>query len=408
MNMDIGKIIKTKRKELGLTQSEVCEGICSVTHLSKIENNTTSVADDVIQLICKRLNINIEEEKKRIENIKLMLNKFREAMIFGKEEVVDEIADELEREYYYIENSELRILYKLYLMRYYLFKEDLDYAYKLGKELEDLRNKFSQLENNLLNHFWGIYYIVNKDGKRALEFLSNISEDYYYSSIEIDYHLSLAYSLNSSTLLSYYYGSKALEHFHKHKLFNRVIDAELVLCMQLAKGDKNEILLSISKFKELLELSSTNYTKAIILHNIGFSLMRLKNYTEAIKYFDEALKHKKRDTYLYLTSYYAKLFSKILNNDIVTKSEAERGLNISRKINSKKYEVLFQTMLFYIDNDEKLYHFLKSKAIDYFISVKLEDHIDFYGQKLIDYYKSKNDLDKALYTAEKLINAKKM
>ncbi|MED5015238.1 helix-turn-helix transcriptional regulator [Geobacillus stearothermophilus] len=109
--MNIGQIIKIKRKELGLTQSEVCEGICSVTHLSKIENNTTNVADDVIQLICKRLNINIEEEKKRIENIELILNKFYEAMIFGKEEMVDEIRDKLEEEYYYIENSDLYILY---------------------------------------------------------------------------------------------------------------------------------------------------------------------------------------------------------------------------------------------------------------------------------------------------------
>ncbi|WP_062677568.1 tetratricopeptide repeat protein, partial [Parageobacillus toebii] len=290
----------------------------------------------------------------------------------------------------------------------YLFKEDLNYAYKLGKELEHYRHKFSQIENNLLNHFWGIYYIMTKDGKKSLEFLSNISRDYYHLSIEIDYHLSLAYSLNSSALLSYYYGSKALEHFHKHKLFNRIIDAEIVLCMQLARGDKNEILLSISKLKELLELSSSDFTKAIILHNIGFSFMKLKNYAEAIKYYDEALKYKKRDTYLYLTSYYAKLFSKILNNDIVTKLEAERGLNISRKVNSKKYEILFQTMLLYIDNDGKLYHFLKSKAFDYFINIKLEDHVDFYGKKLIDYYKSKNNLDKALYIAEKLINAKKM
>ena len=36
---DIGSFIKKKRKEMQVTQDEISNGICSVSYLSKIENN---------------------------------------------------------------------------------------------------------------------------------------------------------------------------------------------------------------------------------------------------------------------------------------------------------------------------------------------------------------------------------
>lgn len=39
-NFFLGEYIKQRREALGLTQREVCEGICNAATLSRIENGT--------------------------------------------------------------------------------------------------------------------------------------------------------------------------------------------------------------------------------------------------------------------------------------------------------------------------------------------------------------------------------
>ncbi|MDQ0197746.1 helix-turn-helix domain-containing protein [Neobacillus ginsengisoli] len=52
-----GKIIKFYREKAGLTQGQLVEGICFVTHLSKIERGITEYSGEITYLLFKRLTV---------------------------------------------------------------------------------------------------------------------------------------------------------------------------------------------------------------------------------------------------------------------------------------------------------------------------------------------------------------
>lgn len=59
--MDVGKLIKTLRKERQLTQEELAEGITTRTTLASIENRNKDISFDVLLKILDRLNIQMME-----------------------------------------------------------------------------------------------------------------------------------------------------------------------------------------------------------------------------------------------------------------------------------------------------------------------------------------------------------
>lgn len=58
-NINVGIIIKHLRKEKGLTQAELSEGICSSRYLNKIENGICMPSLEIVNLFSKRLSVNI-------------------------------------------------------------------------------------------------------------------------------------------------------------------------------------------------------------------------------------------------------------------------------------------------------------------------------------------------------------
>src|SRR5699024_1124035 len=59
--MDFGATIKSKRKEVGLTQKELSEGICTQALISRIEKGDIVPQNSILDKLANRLNINIEE-----------------------------------------------------------------------------------------------------------------------------------------------------------------------------------------------------------------------------------------------------------------------------------------------------------------------------------------------------------
>lgn len=54
---NIGKEILEFRKTYNLAQKELCKGICTVSHLSRIENNKVEAKPEVIQLLSERIKV---------------------------------------------------------------------------------------------------------------------------------------------------------------------------------------------------------------------------------------------------------------------------------------------------------------------------------------------------------------
>ncbi len=56
----IGRTIRAAREKAGLSQQALCEGICSLPTLSKIENGVQNPSRKTLQYISERLGIDLE------------------------------------------------------------------------------------------------------------------------------------------------------------------------------------------------------------------------------------------------------------------------------------------------------------------------------------------------------------
>ena len=133
----IGTILKQRRKELGLKQWVVAYKICSVSHLSKIENNHTIPEDEILKLLLERLNLKIEDLSRPKDQ---------------------PILDEILTSYFYDDTVTLERLVKesisqndvtgQLLMCYYLaiLKGDLVKTTELFEQLKEIHRSFSAQE----------------------------------------------------------------------------------------------------------------------------------------------------------------------------------------------------------------------------------------------------------------------
>src|SRR5687768_8632342 len=93
--MEYGPLIKYFRTQMGLTQKDLAKGICSVSHLSKIENNSKDANIETISLLLDKLNIDKSEINEKEEQIKSQLKLLNEKMLFFQKNDVDQIYDKL-------------------------------------------------------------------------------------------------------------------------------------------------------------------------------------------------------------------------------------------------------------------------------------------------------------------------
>src|SRR5699024_12851320 len=70
-----GKIINYHRKMAGLSQDELGKGICSTTHVSKIERGVKEYASEITTLLAERLHINLETEVQKVVIVEKKLDK---------------------------------------------------------------------------------------------------------------------------------------------------------------------------------------------------------------------------------------------------------------------------------------------------------------------------------------------
>ncbi|MFB7142950.1 helix-turn-helix domain-containing protein, partial [Gottfriedia sp. NPDC056225] len=131
-----GKIIQFYRKLRNFTQSELSEGICSATHISKIERGLTEVSDNTILLIAERLKINLEDETKAYNSLDNLLEEWLQSIIMKIEIKADHLKQQLE-EIQLLHISNFFQFYKVILTKYYLFKNND----KLAKEQLEYLNR---------------------------------------------------------------------------------------------------------------------------------------------------------------------------------------------------------------------------------------------------------------------------
>ncbi len=71
-----GSLIKYHRERLGITQKELCSGICVVSHLSKIENNKVDPSPEIVEELFQKLGMNYYYDEEFINKNRRKINDF--------------------------------------------------------------------------------------------------------------------------------------------------------------------------------------------------------------------------------------------------------------------------------------------------------------------------------------------
>lgn len=404
-----GKIIKFYREKYKITQEKLGKDICSVTHISKIECSKTAFAPEIIALLCKRLDINIEIEVAKLHNIKHQLFEWQEAIIMKLINDADQMNKELEQEEL-IQISDYYYMYQLLRARYLMMQDKLTEGYRIIKKVQKVENKMTPYETNLLKHVLGIYYLLKQEYSKAIETLKEIDNRIYNNS-EYYYQLAVAYHTLESPVLAYYYAEKSHHYFKDMNNYHRLIDAEMLMIIQVKDDDdvNEEIIQRYKKLIKSCDLCSTLNQKAKVLHNLGYEYLRRKKYDLANRYFLESMSLKEKESLPYLISLELYIQSSYDGN-LIPKDElinlAESGLTIALNNDYLVYIHIFRLLLYLLKSKEhQFYQYLSNKALPMFIKFGHVDLIKRSKKELFIYYKNNGLKDEALKIADFFINS---
>ncbi|TYS67184.1 helix-turn-helix transcriptional regulator [Sutcliffiella horikoshii] len=403
-----GKIIKYFREKYQLTQEQLGKGICSDTHISKIERSQTEYAPDIIKLLSNRLGINMSEKIQKLDQLKSRISDWHNVIVMELKEEIDTIHCELKQEEL-VHISEYCYIYKLLYARYLLSKNKPEAANLFIKEIQKKEKQLTGYERNLLKHVLGIYYLSINDYHNAINTLKTIRND-IYNNPEFYYHLAIAYHSVRLPVLAYFYAQKSRQFFEEKKFFLRVIDAEIIMIVQAQDNVYN--LDVINRFKSLIhssELCGSLERKAKVTHNLAYEYYRLGDMEQARNYYKESMILKEKESSSYLLSlegyirscYEGGLLSRPILLDLVTE-----GVTIANQKKLKLYIHLFKLLSYLIkSNEQRYYQYLQEKALPMFEKYGFIYLVRRSKRELFEYYRSTERYDIALDMADYFVKS---
>ncbi|PGY13142.1 helix-turn-helix transcriptional regulator [Bacillus sp. AFS031507] len=402
-----GKIIKFYREKYQMTQEQLGKGICSGTHISKIERLHTEYAPEIVTLLSERLGITIENEIIKLKNIKKRLNHWHDVLVMQLFEEMDLINHELEQEDL-IQISDYIYFYKLLRVRYLLMHNLTEEASDIIVEIQKKEHKLSSYEANLFKHILGVYYLAKHENLKAIQALKSINEA-DYNNKEYTYHLAVAYHSIESPVMAYFFADKSRQFFKEINNYPRVIDAEMLMVIQVKDdGDFKETILRFKNLIKSCDLCHSPARKARVLHNLAFEYYRRKNYEPANKYYKESMSLKDNESFPYLLSLEGFINSAFYGG-LLPKDEllqlAKEGLETALKKNEPLYINLFTLFSFLIQDKEQEYHqYLSEHSLPLFEKFGFVYLIKRSKKELFNYYLEQKKTGKALKMANLLIN----
>ena len=407
MLMDEGKIIKFYREKANLTQEQLSKGICSVTHISKIERGITEYSPEITYLLAKRLGIDIHSELHLLDGVATLIQELENSLIMQNLDHASTIISKLVNIPLLVV-SRFQTHFDLLLARYHCTQGNLKVAKKILFTIQKKQEKLPIYENNLLKHVLAIYYLSDKKFIQAIDMLKSINPQ-HYSNHEFYYNLAYSYHSIGSKVLAYYYAEKALTFFKETNNFYRIIDTETIMIVQIGDNEYLNFQETISKYQSLLQTCDTcNFVdkKSKLLHNFAYTRYLRSELKEAQELYEEAMLLCKNKSPLYYYSFegYIRCSFEGALLDKLQLLELVKDAIIHLKESNDQLSLILFTMLDYeITESPHFYQYLDTVAIPFFKENELFWLVHQYEKRLYMYYAETNQMEKALGVAHSIL-----
>ena len=342
-----GSLIKYHRERLGITQKDLCQGICVVSHLSKIENNKVEPSPEIVGELFKRLGMKYYNYEGFINKNRKIIDKFFYNLNFYRK--TDKIFEEIEEEADKLLNSPLLIDYLL-LESYF-------------NENKSNVERLSELEIYMNNYQKGWFYLLK------VKYNSNEGENVTREWILESYGLLR----NTFSLLTLMQFELANGHFDKViELGPEIVNLALIEGNVMAIANANLFMGNAYAAQNLPGLMLPYYKRAknILLdlnrkdlianidYNIGATYIESNEYKKALYYLEKVEEQNIVDDYTKFLLYHKLgLLHLGLNNKSLAKDyigKAKKTLNTIKEnyyIHSLMVEVAeLQLEEDYLDN----------------------------------------------------------
>ncbi|MCR8850509.1 helix-turn-helix domain-containing protein [Rossellomorea sp. SC111] len=229
--MSIGHKVRYLRKKKQMKQEDLSKGICSVSYLSKIENEILQPSDETMQLLLNRLGY-IEETN--------ALTRIQELLAQWNINFMKRDEKESKKLYHYFQendfiNEGIQLEYRVLRIQYYLQHNMIAHV---RKELVDLTKKIIDMPLKTKFYFFKhsayYYYQVGKIGEAA----TNIIESQKFisflelSTLELAdfyYAFSFVNSKNNDTKTAVKYAEMALSSYQTIYMLTKCVDCHIIL-----------------------------------------------------------------------------------------------------------------------------------------------------------------------------------
>ncbi|RBP96609.1 tetratricopeptide repeat protein [Cytobacillus firmus] len=408
-----GEIIKFYREKSGLTQAMLGEGICTPTHVSKIERGKTAYSPEIISLFSAVLNIDIQTEIEYFRDLDKRLQDWHKAIIMYRIARAEEIKNELESSPF-IQSSKYAAHYLLLKARYHLLHQELEEASRIIKQVSNVFPSLPLFERNLFYHVQGMYYINQAikpdcaDQQKALQVLKNININ-EYGNEEYFYHLAIAYHYIDSKIMAYMFAEKSLQHFKNTNNYTMAIKAESIILLQISSDILTDMDKLAERYHHLIwdcERIGFHDYKGLLYNNLGFEYFNREQYAKAKECYKQALRLADRNTIIYLQRLYSYLNSCIegkLSGKTALLKKACEGIQVSKELKSTLYLSLFKLSKYQLFHQrEKYFKYLEEKAFPEFVKIKHMILMRRFGKKLYEYYIETGNHEKAIHLNSQL------
>lgn len=302
--MNVGSIIKYYRTKNSLTQSQLADGICSISHLSKIESNAYIPHESTIKALLLKMGVQLNKEVEKHKQLDRMIGKFIDCSLHYDLETMRKIYRQLELENDYIQSTDLVNQYELYKFRFYIYDNDPIKAGQQKKLLERMKASFLAPEHWVHQFFQSLYCSMMGDNTKSLEFLNSL--DLGIQSIpqkfegEFYYQKARMLVLADRYDLSAHFAELAAQSFQLHHNYIRLLHAQMLLAINYTRRN---LLVQAESLYEVL-IRNTHLTKQLALHNQTLynytELLRMKNaHGEALEILQVLKESMENDTYFY-------------------------------------------------------------------------------------------------------------
>lgn len=302
MEYNFGNLIKIERMRKNMKQSVLARGICSISYLSKIENSQTTPSEEMLELIFKKLELevplyfdfseNVHKKKSEIREI------LKEAILSRNDKDYFKKVEKYTTDPVVLQSKELYITLMITLARFGVMPGgNTQYLIEVGW-VEDQLDYDNKLRYDLLRCLYMFQY-QSADRETTMALLEQVGKRIKTSSIpdwelaDMRYIMGALYHRFTDYLQAIENVRLSMGYFQENFCLERIIESHMFIGLSFKRRKRYTVALEhYEKAAKVADTANLNDYYGMLYNNMGDIYFLIGDQEKAQKYFLDSFNFK--------------------------------------------------------------------------------------------------------------------